>query len=125
MTDEEYEKFFHHINDLFERYAMGKIPHQTMYDGFRKLLEEVTGSAPVQPVMTVKRPAFWRGFVLGVVFLSALLVPAYTLWQKGLLSAWIRDLGRLVNLPEANGHEGDRIQAKELKASYHSKVSSH
>jgi len=92
VTKEEYEKVFQHINDLAQKNALGKIPHQTMYDGLKKLLEELIATATAHSVKIDRRRAFWRGFFTSAGFFTALAYVAFVLWQKGWLREWMKGM---------------------------------
>jgi hypothetical protein len=93
MKKDEYEKVFHHITELSQKHALGKIPHQTMYDGLKKLLEEVIEASSEQSIKAQKRAAFGQGFAAGIVLLGAVALLVYVLWEKGLFQGWIKATG--------------------------------
>jgi len=92
MNKDEYEKVFQHINDLAQKNALGKISHETMYDGLKKLLEEVIAAGAAHFVKAERRKAFWRGGLTASAILGALAYLGFILWQKGLLSAWTKGM---------------------------------
>jgi len=92
MTKDEYEKVFRHINDLAQKNALGKIPPQAMYDGMKKLLEELIDTATAHSAKTGRRGAFWRGCFLGAGFFAALAYALFVLWQKGWLVEWLKEI---------------------------------
>ncbi len=93
MTKDEYEKVFQHINDLAQKNALGKISHQTMYEGLKKLLEELIAAATAHSAKFERRRAFWRGCFIGAGFLAVLAYAAFVLWQKGWLRGWMKGIG--------------------------------
>lgn len=88
MDEKDYLKVFEHFTDLSQRYAMGKIQHDTLHEGLKKLIGEFVAAETKKK----KRSAFWRGFALCIAILAALGALVYYLWRQGLIQVWMKDL---------------------------------
>lgn len=93
MNKNEYEKVFQHITDLAQKNALGKISHEAMHEGLKKLLTEFIDQTGAHAVKTEKRKAFWGGWLTGAGLMAALACLAFILWRKGILAAWMKAHG--------------------------------
>lgn len=79
MDDREYQKLFDHFTDLSQRYALGKIQHDALRDGLKKLLAEIIDVE----VGKRKRAAFRLGWAVCLVFVLALGGSVFFAWRSG------------------------------------------
>jgi len=86
MNNQEYQKVFDHFTDLSQRYAMGKIQHDALREGLKKLITEYVTSESQK----LKGSAFGQGLVIGVLLTALLGAAAFFLWSHGFLSHWIK-----------------------------------
>ncbi|HJT24735.1 MAG TPA: hypothetical protein VJ873_09175 [bacterium] len=88
MNEQDYQKIFEHFTDLSQRYAMGKIQHDTLHEGLKKLLGEVV-QAEIKAERRRRRRAFWMTLLLGLL-VGGLAGVGYYLWQKGLIQPYLK-----------------------------------
>lgn len=84
MNEQDYQKVFDHFTDLSQRYALGKIQHDELYEGLKKLLGEVI-EVEVQASRRKQRAAFLR-FLL-ILFLLLGGGAGFYLWRHGFFHA--------------------------------------
>jgi hypothetical protein len=89
MKEKDYLKIFEHFTDLSQRYAMGKIQHDALREGLKKLITEVVTAEAEKK----RRSAFWLGFALCAVIIALVGVLGCFLWKYGLIQAWIKNSG--------------------------------
>jgi hypothetical protein len=80
MNEQDYQKVFDHFIELSQRYALGKVQHDELYEGLKKLMGEVI-EVEVQVSRRRQRAAFLR-FLL-VLFILIGAGSAFFLWRHG------------------------------------------
>lgn len=84
MNDRDYKKVFDHFTDLSQRYALGKIQHDALQEGLKKLIMEIVAAESEQR----RKAAFWGGCAAGFVLMAASAAAIFLLWRHGLLPHW-------------------------------------
>lgn len=80
MNEQDYQKVFDHFTELSKNYGLGKIQHDELYQGLKKLLGEVI-EVEVQASRRRQRAAFLK-FLL-VLFLLLGGGTTFYLWRHG------------------------------------------
>lgn len=79
MNDAENQRIVDHFTDLSQRYALGKIQHDALRDGLKRLLAEIVDVETHKR----KRAAFWLGWVVCLVFVLGLGGGVFFAWRSG------------------------------------------
>lgn len=100
MDEIDYQKVLDHFVDLSQRYALGKIQHDTLNEGLKKRLSEIIAIE----VRKQKRLAFRRTCAAALLLLALLGASAFYLWRTG----WVKERLGVPTAPNHPVHKAKR-----------------